>query len=465
MDVLGSAGGQVELNLNRTQFDEQRQVRALATGLRVNSAVDDPSGLAISETIHTRVLGLQQGVQNVQSASNLLDVADATLATVQQILSRVHSLIVEASSDLNSNSQLSSIQSEIDELLHEINKIAGDANFNGVNLLGGSLSTYGTQFNSQPTAVQVTPVGQSNGTDVYDANNTGHADPGPLVYAAPGTVMYTQPGSVQGFIQFEVVGYSSNPVDPIVGPLGAPGVYVKITQYSSDPNFHGANGAKEQISTTALLTNAGPDQGMGFPLVLGNADNSLNMLTFDIANLTQADVGTAIAFETYDASPAPPTGAHPLEVNSSGLEGGIVAISLPNVSTSSLGISTISVLAPDVVDWTNTDTGQGSNAAATADAEARVQNALDALSKARAMVGAQTVSLQEDANDSSTDVVNQIASESAIRDVDMGQAVTAFTRDEILAKVGQSVLAQMQSNAQLVIQLVGGATPGLRGLI
>jgi flagellin len=471
MDVLGSTGW-VELNLFRTQLDEERQVRALASGLRVVSASDDPSGLAISENIQTKVAGLQQGVQNVQSASNLLNVADSTLANVQTILSRIHSLIIQASSDINSTSQLESIQSEIDQLLHEVNKIASSANFNGIKLLDGSLATSNTIGTvSAPYAIQVTPIDQGTGTDVYDATGSGTANSGPLISAPTnGNTIYggNTNGFVSGYIEFTITGYSTDPTDPNLGPIGQPGVYLQITEYSTDPAFGGAGGATEQVSTSALPTGAGINLAFdpNNPLSILNADSSQNMLVFNLANLSSEDVGVTQAFETFDATPASATSGQALQINDSGTEGGIVEISLPSVSTSALGINSISVLDPNTVDWLNTSSGTAtSNEVATQDAEARVQNAMDLISQARAQVGAQDVALQDDMNNASIDVVNQVASESAIRDVDMGQAVTQFTKDQVLSQIGTSVLAQMQANAQLVIELVSGINPGISGKV
>jgi len=460
MDVLGYSG-QVELNLFRTQMDEESKVRALASGLRVVSASDDPSGLAIAETIQTKVSGLQQGVQNVQNAGNLLSVADSTLDSVQKILSRIHSLIVEASSDLNSVGDLQSIQTEIDTLLQEVNKIAGDANFNGKKLFDGSLATMNSAFAKSPYAEIVNPFEGTTGADVYDATGTGHPNPGPLISIGPNAYNGSANGFVSGLIEFKVTGYDSNPTDPVTGPLGAPGVYVQITEYSADPNFGGAAGATEQISTSALYTNAGVDQGTGTPLFVSNANGALNMLKFDLANLSQQDVGAAMAFETFDPTPTPHGNA--LAINSSGTEGGVVQISLPSVSTTALGISAISVMPANVVDWLDRPVGTGDNAAATADAEARVQNAIDAISNARAQVGAQSVSLSEDADNASVDVVNQVASESAIRDVNLGQASADFIKDQVLSQMDISVLSQMQVNAGLVVQLFASSTSSQSG--
>jgi flagellin len=211
----------------------------------------------------------------------------------------------------------------------------------------------------------------------------------------------------------------------------------------------------------------GPDCGSGTAVFLNNADGSQNMLRFDLANLSQQDVDVAMAFETYDSSNSSgtPTGTA-MQVNSTGSEGGVVSIDLPQVTVSALGISGISVLRPEMVDGYDNSSGTDtSNMTAAADAEARVQNAIEAINGARARIGAQSVALSEDASDASVQVVNQSASESAIRDVNMGQAATQFTKDQVLSRIGLSVLSQMQTNAQLVIQLVNGLNPGTGGKI
>jgi len=72
-----------------------------------------------------------------------LDVAEGSLQTVGAMLQRIRQLIVQARSDLNSSTNLKSIQGEIDQLKHEIDKVTGDASFNGVKLLDGSLDNSG----------------------------------------------------------------------------------------------------------------------------------------------------------------------------------------------------------------------------------------------------------------------------------------------------------------------------------
>lgn len=464
MDVLGSTD-QVQLNLFRTQLDEERQVRALASGLRVISASDDPSGLAISQTIQSQVLGRQQGIQNVQTANNLLDVADGALANVQDVLQKIHGLIVEASSDLNSIGDLQQIQTQIDSLLDEINKIAGGANFNGVSLLNGSLAGFTSNI---PTVEEVQspalPDGsQPTGTQVVNWDGSGTA--GNLVSSdiAPSATSLPRvdtTSSISSFITIRVIGYSANAIDPDTGTSVGAGDYVQLIAYSTDPQM---GVSPEYEDTQAIAVNSGVISG----ITLQSPGGPANLLDFSIANLTAADVGTSMSFMTNAAqSGLTGTQGNPLSVNSTGTEGGDVSIALPSVSTNALNLSGITVLPSNVENYLDQNSGSdSSNQFAADDAQLRVQAALDSISQVRATVGAQTVALQEDAKDAAVDVVNQTASESAIRDLDVGQAVTQFTKDQIMTQIGTSVMAQMQSNAQLVIQLVNGMNPGLGGKV
>ena len=161
MDVLGN-NGQVLRNLSIVQSNLSSDTRALASGLRVQSAADDPSGLAIAETIQSKVAGLQQAVTNVQTGGNLLNVADAALSSVQNILQRVRSLVVESRSDLNSNGDLQNIQAEINTMLAEVNKISSDTSFNGLNLFDGSLDT--TQATPYSVKQVASPIADTSTT-------------------------------------------------------------------------------------------------------------------------------------------------------------------------------------------------------------------------------------------------------------------------------------------------------------
>ena len=445
MDVLGSAG-LVLRNLSLTQNNFSRDVRTLATGLRVNSAVDDPSGLAIADTFQSKVMGLQQSVTNVQTGGNLLNVADGALSTVTSILQRIRSLVVQAHSDINSLDQLNNIQTEINQLLLEINKISSTVSFNGLKLFDGAFDT------SQGTTDGITQVpsptlaadGSSGSPNVVNADGLGN--PGLLISNAGPSGMGN---AIPALMVFQVLSYSDNAVDPDTGTPVGPGVYVQFSAYSQSSGF---GAAPLMVDTSAVPINAGPIMS-----TFATPNGSSNLLEFTLANLTQADVGATIAFQTTNGTAAA-TGT-PLTINDGGSEGTTVSVSLPTLSTNALNISGISVLPPNVVNFINQLQGpSSSNNLAVASSEIAVDAALQQVNDARAQIGAQAVALQQDASNSGVAIVNYTATESNIRDANIGQATTDFARNQILNQVGTSVLAQLRVSAEQLSALLFSAT-------
>ena len=125
----------VSLNLNRNQESLQTAVTRLSSGLRINTAADDPSGLAIAESLQAQVNGFDQGSRNVQDATNAAQVAEGALQTTTDILQRVRTLAVEGASDITSTDDRKNLQSEAQQLLLEVNRISQNTNFNGQALL------------------------------------------------------------------------------------------------------------------------------------------------------------------------------------------------------------------------------------------------------------------------------------------------------------------------------------------
>src|SRR5690349_13043941 len=135
----------VQYNLNKNQSALKNVVTQLSSGLRINTAADDPSGLAIATNLQTQVDGFHQAIQNVQDANNAAQVAEGALQTTTDILQRVRSLAVEAASDINSSSDKNNLQAEVSQLLLEVNRISQNTNFNGQALLDGTHAGFQAQ--------------------------------------------------------------------------------------------------------------------------------------------------------------------------------------------------------------------------------------------------------------------------------------------------------------------------------
>jgi flagellin len=126
-------------NLSANQSKLEDAFSQLSSGLRINKAADDASGLAISQGLTSQINGLTQAVSNAQDATNVAQIADGALGTSQDILQRMRTLVVQASnSGTQDTDSLSDIQSELNSLSDQLDKISSQTAFGGKTLLDGT---------------------------------------------------------------------------------------------------------------------------------------------------------------------------------------------------------------------------------------------------------------------------------------------------------------------------------------
>ncbi len=109
----------------------------LSSGMRINRAGDDASGLAVSEKMRSQVRGLQRAERNTADGISLIQTTEGYLQQTQDILQRVRELSVQASNGIYTDEDRMQIQVEVSQLVSEVNRIASHAQFNGMNLLTG----------------------------------------------------------------------------------------------------------------------------------------------------------------------------------------------------------------------------------------------------------------------------------------------------------------------------------------
>ena len=127
-----------QLNINNREAD--KDLERLSSGLRINRAGDDPSGLAVSEKMRSQIRGLTQAEMNSQNGISFIQTAEGYLQESDDILQRLRELAVEASNGIYSTEDRMQIQVEVSQLVDEINRIASHAQFNGMNMLTGRFS-------------------------------------------------------------------------------------------------------------------------------------------------------------------------------------------------------------------------------------------------------------------------------------------------------------------------------------
>jgi flagellin len=163
----------VQLNLDSNQKQLHNVVTQLSSGLRINSAADDPSGNAIATNLQTQVDGFNQASANVQNANNAAQVALGALTSTTNILQRIRNLAVEAASDINSNNDRLNLQTEVTQLLLEVNRISQNTNFNGAPLLDGSHAGFQPVQNAFLTVTANTALATNGGKAQVNGINYG----------------------------------------------------------------------------------------------------------------------------------------------------------------------------------------------------------------------------------------------------------------------------------------------------
>jgi len=140
-----------------------KSLEKLSTGLRVNRAQDDAAGLAVSEQMRTQIRGLGKAKQNAQDGIALLQIAEGAAGEITNILQRQRELSVQAANDTLTSTERKYLDNEFQSLSKEINRIAASTNYNGMNLLDGATTSFGSVNMSGFTTLQ-------SGLNAYGAN-------------------------------------------------------------------------------------------------------------------------------------------------------------------------------------------------------------------------------------------------------------------------------------------------------
>ncbi|HTV75009.1 MAG TPA: flagellin [Candidatus Acidoferrales bacterium] len=425
----------VQLNLDNNQSQLQNVVTQLSSGLRINTAADDPSGNAIATNLTSQYEAFNQASQNVQNANNAAQVALGALTQQTDILQRIRVLAVEAASDVNSTSDRINLQAEVSQLLLEVNRIAQDTNFNGQALLNGShqgdqggteayytitanaaLLASGTQYGAGGAK-----VGKSTG---FLISSVGIAN----------AAFYTSSNTADETVEIQVVANSFNPTTATPR--------LEITIFNSSSAAVNSTTISLGQSSKFTLGSIGFGKATGGGIETGSGADSGVTLYFstptlgDIGETAYVKISQYVAGSNYATAPA-------FNFQSGANEGDVIQLGIAATNTNTLRISNINLA---ISSSTNPSL-------AAEDAIGQIDIALQTLTTQQADLGAVVVRLGIDQQNDNTAAVNLQASESNIADLNVGQATTEFTKLQLLVQVGTSVLAQSNANAQSVLTL------------
>ena len=164
------------MNANRqlgiTTSAQAKSSEKLSSGYRINRAGDDAAGLTISEKMRSQIRGLNKASDNAQDGVSLIQVAEGALSETHSILQRMNELATQAANDTNTTADRNAIQSEINQLTSEIDRIQSTTQFNTMNLIDGSYTAKNLQVGSLSGQAILVSIQNMNATSLFGGTNS-----------------------------------------------------------------------------------------------------------------------------------------------------------------------------------------------------------------------------------------------------------------------------------------------------
>jgi flagellin len=463
-------------NLSNSEGALGQALERLSSGLRINSAKDDAAGLAIAERLTTQIRGLNQAVRNANDGISLSQTTEGALNEVVSNLQRIRELAVQSANGTNSGDNRAALDAEVQERLAEIDRIANQTNFNGLNVLDGTFGAATFQVGSEvgdtitldlsasARTGDLGQIAQDTGAAAVDANGIGSNEVtinGTTVANSSNFEGDTAAGQTADSAFAKAAAINASGISGVTAEANATVVTADnagagVTLDDAGDNYtlevNGVTvvdvtgtGAVSQDDLVAAINNATSVTGVTASV---NDSNTIELTAADGRNITvnatltnNAGGGDSTAFDTgaaattrADVTLTSPTGAITVVDANNRLGFGSTTIALDTETLSGVDITTVE----------NSE-----------DAINRVDAALATINAQRGDLGAVQNRLESTISNLSNVVVNLEASRSRIIDADFAAETAKLTRAQILQQAGVSVVSQANAAPQSVLGLLG----------
>ncbi len=470
-------------NQTKSQTDLSSAINRLSSGLRINSAKDDAAGLAISERFTSQIRGLNQAARNANDGISLAQTAEGALAASGTILQRVRELAVQSSNATNSASDRQALQSEVTQLVSELDRIAQTSEFNGTKLLDGSFGTqqfqvgananqtivassanartnqYGNNQNAAAagagpassatafgangvTAGAVTVNGSLGSSTITTVANATAASTAAQINAVKGSTGVGATARTDESLTFGAAGsysftlQSDNAAALTVSFNTSGGLSAAVSAFNDQTSKTGVTASLNTAGTALVLTNA-----TGNDIYLANLAGNTNAGTGSVQKLDSsgANVGgaTVVAAVGAAGNQALTSGSITLDSEKS------FAITSASTALTTGGSALKSVSNLDVSSFTN-----------ASDAIKTVDSALAFINGARAKLGALQSRFESTISTLQVTSDNLSASRSRIQDADFAMETANLSRAQVLQQAGTAMIAQANQLPQGVLALL-----------
>ena len=480
-------------NATNTNKTLSSSLEKLSSGLRINKAADDASGLAIADKLRTQASSLNQGVSNANSASALIQIADKAMSEQSNILDTVKTKLIQASTSTTSADGREAIRKDVSKLLEQFDNIASQTNYNGVTLLQGSTDStakaeeFAFQLGeSSEFDVKMTSSVGSNtdqlggGTDTFGASSINSNITAGSISAAnglngaqfgTGTVTDNNIGVSGSQVIHSSVGLSLTATDVSVNATGVVGE--KAAADGLDVTFSGDLGSITVANAGATLDISNETQAVkDAVLAIVNADGNLDMnlegqvsfaaggssdfngIEFSAAKFEDSTAGAKLKINVTAEADAKSVTIRNNQGANDTAAGNDVTPLLGQINIETLTAPTNTMTGGRMLsDLKNLEEG-GLTGEIANDFMESVDVALTDLNALRSDFGSTQNQLESSIRNMQTTHTNLKNAESVIRDTDFALESASFNKQNIIAQAGTYAMSQANSMAQNVQKLL-----------
>jgi flagellin len=479
--------------LNVTTGQQAKSTEKLSSGFKINRAADDAAGLAISEKMRKQINGLDRASTNAQDGVSAVQTAEGALNEVQSMLQRMNELAIQSANGTNSETDRTAIQNEIDQLTTEIDRVSETTKFNETYLLKGDKNatkqlsySYGagtataasaTFVADSATGLKVSGIEFNKSAAGADQNAVAKAlrDSGITItkfMTYIDTAGSTNASTSTGYT-LQLTGDAAQKYT-VVTTSAAGGTFeirdingnkiASLTVTGGDDLLKTASSTDKNTSVSATISATSVQAGLGEKERNAYYDKDGNKISANaLGRYFSAQDGTSTNISAradaplvYDAVGNQVTLDTSKVVANRDLQGGLqlalqvgadttannkISMNIESMSSKSLGINGLKV--------------DGANSSNADEAVNTIKEALQKVSDQRAALGAVQNRLEHTIANLDNVVENTTAAESRIRDTDIADEMVAYSKNNILAQAGQSMLAQANQSTQGALSLLG----------
>ena len=387
-------------NANRqlgiTTSAQAKSSEKLSSGYRINRAGDDAAGLKISEKMRSQIRGLDKASSNAQDGISLIQTAEGALNESHSILQRMNELAVQGANDTNESIDRDAINEELSALTSELDRIASTTQFNKQNLLDGNFTSKNLQVGANSDQKISISIDAMNSTALG-------------LHNIAGSTSQSQTGK-------KVTGFT----------FGKYSVDVNSTDSFSGQKASAINGLQDAVSQAA------------------NSTGYMRQLDLETGSAYYVGADTNTRYSAASAAMAADLSNMKAAISDGITDNGATYANTENVIAKNTTVGEATTLTdPSVKDY--------ASANATIDA---VQKAINQVSSQRSALGALQNRLEHTVSNLDNVSENTSSAESRIRDTDMASEMVTYSKNNILAQAGQSMLAQANQSTQGVLSLL-----------